>query len=117
MEQIQKPIAAARTRPRARRWTIDHAAAVAMITPSVIAIAIFVYGFIGWTGYVSLSNWRNLVPDLTFVGLRNYATIFTQQRFQTDIRNTIVFTLFFLIGCLSIGLLLAVLLDSKVKGE
>ena len=77
-----------------------------MILPSAIAIAIFVYGFIGWTGWVSLVNWRSFDPDFTFVGLRNYMAIFAQQRFQTDIRNTFVFTLFFLIGCLSIGLLL-----------
>lgn len=88
-----------------------------MILPSVIAIAIFVYGFIAWTGLVSLTRWRGINPDFTFVGFENYARIFGMARFQTDIRNTIVFTLFFLIGSLGIGLLLAVLLDSRVKGE
>ncbi|HEX6288918.1 MAG TPA: sugar ABC transporter permease, partial [Herpetosiphonaceae bacterium] len=50
-------------------------------------------------------------------GLQNYARIFSTARFQTDIRNTVVFTVFFLVGSLGVGLLLAILLDSKVKGE
>ena len=102
---------------RRRFWTVDRVIAAGMIVPSVIAIAIFVYGFIGWTGYVSLSKWRGINPDFTFVGFDNYNRIFGTARFQTDIRNTIVFTLLFLAGCLGVGLLLAILLDSKVKGE
>ena len=117
MEQAHKTLARTRPARHARPWTVDRVAPFLMILPSLIAIGIFVYGFIGWTGFVSLTNWRSLVPDFTLVGLKNYGTIFSQQRFQTDIRNTIVFTLFFLVGCLGIGLLLAVLLDSKVKGE
>ena len=117
MQQAQKSRTATRGVSRARPWTVDRIAPIVVIAPSAIAIAIFVYGFIARTGYVSLTNWRGINPDFTLVGLRNYASIFTQQRFQTDIRNTIVFTVFFLIGCLGIGLLLAVMLDAKVKGE
>lgn len=102
---------------RQRRWTIDRIAPLLMILPSVIAIVIFVYGFIGWTGVVSLSRWRGILPDYTFDGLTNYVRIFSTARFQTNIRNTVVFTILFLIGCLGTGLLLAVLLDARVKGE
>jgi glucose/mannose transport system permease protein len=115
--QAQQSVRTRREVVHKRPWTIDRVAPILMIMPSVVAIGIFVYGFIGWTGFVSLTNWRNFDPDYTFVGLRNYATIFGLQRFQTDIRNTIVFTVFFLTGCLGIGLLLAVLVDSKIKGE
>jgi glucose/mannose transport system permease protein len=117
MQQAQpQDVVVPHTRTR-RTWTMDRIAPILMIAPSAIAIGIFVYGFIAWTGYVSLSRWRGILPDFTFVGLTNYQNIFTTARFQTDIRNTIVFTLFFLIGSLGVGLLLAVLLDSKVKGE
>lgn len=109
------------TRSGARRkrkaFTWERLLPVLMIIPSVVAIAIFVYGFIGWTGMVSVSKWRGLNPDFTFVGLDNYGRIFGTARFQTDIRNTLIFTVLFLAGCLGIGLLLAVLLDLKVKGE
>lgn len=100
-----------------RRPRTDDLAPLLMIAPSVIAIAVFVYGFIGWTGFVSLSKWRGINPNFAFNGLANYARIFTTGRFQTDLRNTIVFTTLFLVGCLALGLLLAVLLDSGVKGE
>lgn len=88
-----------------------------LISPSVIAIAVFVYGFIGFTGYSSLSKWDSLAPDLTFVGLRNYARLFTIDRFLCDLRNTVTFTVLFLAGCLAVGLLLAILLDQRVRGE
>jgi len=90
---------------------------ILLITPSIIAIAIFVYGFMGFTAYVSLSNWRQLLPDLTFVGLSNYQRLFANPRFQIDLRNTIVFTVFFLGACLVIGFVLAVLLDQRIRGE
>jgi len=100
-----------------QRLNWERIVSILLISPSVIAIAIFVYGFIGFTGYVSLSNWKQLFPDLTLVGLRNYQRLFANPRFQIDLRNTVVFTVLFLGSCLLIGLLLAVLLDRRIKGE
>ncbi len=100
-----------------RRFNWERAASILMLVPSIIAIAVFVYGFIGFTAYVSLSNWRQLFPDLSFVGLRNYLRLFANPRFQIDLRNAITFTIFFLGACLSIGFLLAVLLDQRIRGE
>jgi len=90
---------------------------VLLILPSVVAIGIFVYGFIGWTLLVSLSRWTGVAPDYTLVGLENYLRLFNTPRFQNDLRNTLVFTLFFVGGSLLVGLLLAILLDQKVRGE
>jgi glucose/mannose transport system permease protein len=103
---------------RRRRWlNRDRLTAILLLSPSVIAIAIFVYGFIAWSGYVSLSNWNTLTPDYSFVGLKNYQTIFNSGRFQTNIRNLIVFTTFFLVSCLILGLWLAMLVDSRIRAE
>lgn len=90
---------------------------VLLILPSVVAIGIFVYGFIGWTLLVSLSRWTGVAPDYTLVGLENYLRLFNTPRFQNDLRNTLVFTLFFVGGSLLVGLLLAILLDQRVRGE
>jgi len=90
---------------------------IALITPSIIAIAIFVYGFIGWTARVSLSKWKGLLPDYTWAGLENYKGLFSDPRFHIDIRNTLIFTIIFVLGSLLIGLTLAVLLDMNIKGE
>lgn len=89
-----------------------------MIFPSIVAVGIFVYGFIGWTTRVSFSAWRGMSPDYTFVGLKNYINLFVNNlRFQIDIKNTLIFTLIFVLGCLIIGLLSALLLDQGLKGE
>ncbi len=100
------------------RLTRDRVTALIMLAPSVFAIAVFVYGFIAWSGYVSLSDWSGILAnDIKFVGLENYASIFNQGRFQTDLRNTIVFTLFFVVSTLVLGLILALMVDARVKGE
>ena len=100
-----------------RRVSWERVTSVLLLTPSVLAIAVFVYGFIGFTGFSSLTKWNELLPDFTFVGLRNYGSIFANLRFQYDLRNTVLFTVLFLIGCLVIGLLLAFLLDQRIRGE
>lgn len=99
------------------RW-----AAVLMLLPSVILIAIFVYGFITFTGIVSVSKWASATPDFTFVGLSNYQRILfgagiESQRFWIDIRNFVGFTAIFLTSCLVLGFGLALLLDSRIRGE
>jgi glucose/mannose transport system permease protein len=103
---------------RRERWI-----AFLMILPSIILIAIFVYGFIGWTTTVSLSRWDGVEPDYTWVGLDNFKQLFTQEggvsakRFAIDLWNTLFFTVLFLAACVVFGLLLAILLDQNVKGE
>jgi glucose/mannose transport system permease protein len=100
-----------------RHLNWERTISVLLVAPSAIAVAIFVYGFIGFTGFASLTKWNQLVPDFTWVGLDNYRTLFANPRFQIDLRNTVAFTVLFLIACLSIGLLLAVLLDQRIRGE
>ncbi len=95
----------------------EQAVAIALIIPSVVAVAVFVYGFIGWSAVVSVSKWDTVNPDYTYVGLDNFRYLFNNFRFQLDIRNTVVFTVLFVVACLVIGLSLAALLDRRVKGE
>ena len=100
-----------------RRLDWERITPILLILPSVIAIAVFVYGFIGFTGFVSFTKWNKLLPDFSLAGLRNYQTLFANPRFQIDMRNMVVFTVLFLISCLAIGFLLAILLDQHIKGE
>ncbi len=100
-----------------RRLTSDRIISFLLIVPSAVAIAVFVYGFIAWTGYVSMTKWNDILPDFSFVGLYNYGRLFANDRFQIDIRNTVGLTILFLASCLIIGFGLAVLLDQRIKGE
>ncbi len=90
---------------------------IALLLPSILAVAIFVYGFIGWSVRVSLSQWKGLLPDYTWVGLQQYTYLFSDPRFLIDVRNTAVFTIGFIAGCLILGLGLAILLDQRLRGE
>jgi glucose/mannose transport system permease protein len=111
---VSVPLARTQTR---RAILSDRLIAILLISPSVVLIAIFVYLFIARTAYVSVVRWNDLAPDYTFVGLNNYSRLFDTERFQIDLRNTLVFTTTFIVACLAAGLLLASLLDSKIQGE
>jgi glucose/mannose transport system permease protein len=108
-----------KTRPPRKRFRIrkDKVLAVALISPSILALLIFVYGFIAWSGRVSVSAWKGLLPDYTWVGLDNFKNLFADPRFHIDVRNTVMFTVVFVLGCLIVGLVLAILLDQGLKGE
>lgn len=90
---------------------------IALLAPSIVAVAIFVYGFIAWSIRVSFSKWKGLLPDYTWAGLTQYIYLFHDARFKIDVRNTAVFTVGFIAGCLILGLGLAILLDQRLKGE
>jgi glucose/mannose transport system permease protein len=100
-----------------RSLVSERTAAVALIVPSLIAVSVFVYGFIGWSAVVSVSAWDTIRPDYTYVGLDNFRDLFNNFRFQIDIRNTVVFTVFFVGACLVIGFVLAAVLDRHIAGE
>ncbi len=95
----------------------DTIIAMVLVSPSILAVLIFVYGFIAWSVRVSLSNWVGLLPNYEFVGLGNYLGLLKDPRFHIDVRNTLVFTILFVGGCLFLGVGLAILLDQGLRGE
>lgn len=95
----------------------DTIIAMVLVSPSILAVLIFVYGFITWSVRVSLSNWVGLLPNYEFVGLGNYLGLLKDPRFHIDVRNTLVFTILFVGGCLFLGVGLAILLDQGLRGE
>jgi len=95
----------------------DRYLSVILISPSILAVLIFIYGFIGWSVRVSLSNWKGLNADYTWAGFKNYLELFSDPRFHVDVRNTLIFTAVFVIGCIVLGFFLAVILDQRLKGE
>lgn len=90
---------------------------ILLVSPSILALLIFVYGFIAWSMRVSLSAWKGLLPDYTWVGFQNYINLLQDPRFHIDVRNTLIFTVVFVGGSLLLGLALAILLDQGLRGE
>src|SRR5262245_9434803 len=105
-------------RPRRRRWLRgDRALALLVLSPSIVAVAVFIYTFIVWSFYISTVKWNSSVTDYTFVGLDNWVRLFGDDRFQTDLRNLVLYAAGFMTQCIVLGFTLAVLLDQKIKGE
>ncbi|WKZ34578.1 MAG: sugar ABC transporter permease [Anaerolineales bacterium] len=90
---------------------------ILLVSPSILAVLIFVYVFIGWSVRVSLSKWKGLNADYTWNSINNYLELFADPRFHVDIRNTVIFTGVFVFGSISLGFTLAVMLDQGLKGE
>lgn len=95
----------------------DRYLSIILISPSILAVLIFVYGFIGWSIRVSLSNWKGLNPDYSWAGFKNYLGLFSDPRFHVDIRNTLIFTGVFVLGSIILGFIMAVMLDQNLRGE
>lgn len=87
-----------------------------VLAPSFIAVLIFVYGFIAWTGWVSLTRSR-LMPRYEIEGLVQYTKLFASPRWDTAMNNLFVFGSLFIIISMVLGLLLAILLDQKIRTE
>jgi len=115
MEQLIQTSTAPVT--RRRFGSLDRIYPVLTLLPSMGLLGIFVYGFIVWSGYVSLTDWNSFIPNFHWAGFANYRLIFESFRFQSDLRNIVLFTVFFILGNLIIGLLLAILIDQKIRAE
>ncbi|MEZ3159195.1 sugar ABC transporter permease [Microbacterium sp. BWT-B31] len=89
-----------------------HRKAAAFLAPTLLLSFVFVYIFIGFTIYISFSEWKigtNQDLDIRQPFGATYAEIVQEQRAQADIRNVIVFTVLFLVAAVIGGLLLALL--------
>jgi glucose/mannose transport system permease protein len=87
-----------------------------VVAPSFIVSFLFIYGLIAWNGYLSLSASR-LLPNYEFAGLEQYAALFASERFHVALTNMAIFGVLFVGGAMALGLLLAILLDQKVRAE
>ncbi|WP_208347717.1 carbohydrate ABC transporter permease [Pseudaestuariivita rosea] len=87
-----------------------------VLAPSFIAILIFVYGFIAWTAWVSLTRSR-LLPRYDIEGLIQYERLFAAPRWDTAMNNLFIFGTLFILISMALGLLLAILLDQKIRTE
>lgn len=113
-EQEARPAVLRKT----RRFFTEPTQSFFLLLPSLVALAIFVYVFIAYSIYVSISNWRTLRMDMTVRDpwYQTYVELFSMSRWHCDLRNTLVFTGFFIVLAVGLGLAMAVLLDRKLLG-
>lgn len=66
--------------------------------------------------YFSLTNWDGVSPTYSFVGLANFARVFTDPAFSMSLWHNVLWTLIFLALPTGLGLLLAIVLDKDIVG-
>ena len=87
-----------------------------VIAPSFIVAFLFIYGLIAWNGYLSVSA-SHLLPNYEFAGLEHYEALLDNDRFKVAMTNMVIFGGLFIAGSMGVGLLLAILLDQKIRAE
>lgn len=87
-----------------------------VLSPSLALILVFVYGFILFSVYLSFTDSR-ILPTFGWVGFENYEKLFRLRHWDIAVNNLIVFAVLYIAICTLIGLLLAILLDQKIRGE
>ncbi len=87
-----------------------------VVAPTFLLSFLFIYGLMAWNGYLSVSASR-LLPNYEFVGLDQYRALFDNERWWVALTNLGVFGVLFIGGTTVLGLLLAILLDQKIRAE
>jgi glucose/mannose transport system permease protein len=87
-----------------------------VLAPSFAAILLFVYGFILFTVYLSFTD-SKILPSFGLVGLENYAKLFGLRNWEIALANLAIFGSMYIVVSTGMGLLLAILLDQKIRAE
>lgn len=87
-----------------------------VLSPSLVIVLVFVYGFILFTFYLSFTDSR-ILPSFGLVGWQNYSRLFSIRAWGIAVDNLLIFgSLYIVISCV-IGLALAIFLDQKIRAE
>lgn len=87
-----------------------------VLSPSLALILVFVYGFILFTFYLSLTE-SKILPVYELIGFDNYVKLFRLRHWSIAVNNLLVFGSLYILCSGVIGLGLAILLDQKIRGE
>lgn len=90
---------------------------LAMLMPAVVFFAVFyaasiVIGF----GY-ALTDWNLRQDAINYNGFENFRVLFSDDKFQMAVKNTIAFTIFTSFFKVGLGLFFAILLNRNIRGK
>ncbi len=101
---------------RQKRKIRDNATGYAFILPNLIGYTIFVFIPVLFSFILSVMRWDGSQRPMEFVGLQNFAQIFGDRIFRGTLVHTVSYALMTVVPTLILALLLAVLLNNKIKG-
>ena len=87
-----------------------------VLAPSLVASFVYVFGFTLWTLYISLSD-STILPSYRFVGLAHYFELWSNQRWAIAYGNLLVYSAFYVVVAMAVGLALAIAIDQGVRGQ
>ncbi len=87
-----------------------------VVAPTFIIAMIFIYGYILLNAWLSFTKSR-MLPRYDWAGTIQYEKLFANERWWVAAENLAIFGGLFIVICLALGLLLAILLDQRVRAE
>jgi glucose/mannose transport system permease protein len=96
------------------RW--DRILPYLVIWPPILVSCTYVLVFSAWTIWVSFTR-STLMPDYSWAGWRNYTAMLATRNWQIAYTNLFIYSGCFVVFTMAIGLLLAVLIDQRIRGE
>lgn len=100
------------------RWKkIGEPQAFLFILPALVPYVVFWLAPMAYVVYLSFMEWDFMNPVKTFVGLSNYSSLLADSKFYDALMTTCLFALGNVLPSLVGGLLLALLLNNKLRGS
>ena len=87
------------------------------IAPGFVLGFAFIYGLMIWNGVLSMTGSRMLPNYENFVGLEQYAQLWTMDRWYVALKNLGIFSVLYVGGSMLVGMVLAIFLDQKIRAE
>ncbi|MFG1699673.1 carbohydrate ABC transporter permease [Nonomuraea sp. NPDC049309] len=107
------------SRSASRFWTVrrrDNLVGYLLIAPQLAGSVLFVLLPLALVGWFSLNEWNVLAGTFEYVGLDNYAKLAADPQLRDSLTATAIFSAGLVTLNLTLALLLAVLLNQKLRG-
>jgi ABC-type sugar transport system permease subunit len=96
----------------------DLSTVIVYLAPSFLVFSVFVFFPLFFSLYLSFHKWNLISPNKIFVGLGNFTRMFTKDPlFFKVLVNTTIFSVVVVVVSLFLGLALALILNSKIRGR
>jgi glucose/mannose transport system permease protein len=110
------PQSAVRRPPSALRARIGQWLPHLVLWPPLLVSVLHVVTFTAYTTWISFTS-STLVPEYDWVGLRNYVSVLNSRNWSIAYGNLLVYGACFVVLTTALGLLLAVLIDQRIRAE
>ncbi|MDI3310820.1 MAG: sugar ABC transporter permease [Thermoanaerobacterium sp.] len=101
-----------------RKYISEAISGYTFVLPFVISISVFIIGPLIYAFIISFKDFSYLNPSSShWVGFKNYIGLLNDQTFKRALLNTTIYSLFVVPTQLFIALVLALVVDSDIKGK